>query len=539
MPSDIYLSLLTSDFSGEEAKKVEFAAIMGYALDSAKKKEQLEEVYLCYVPFFAFKLSEGNYMIFNSIAKTHSALEVFSPPSLKEVQALMKEEFSSLQDKYKALKMLLTDSRSKTLEITGALTGEQVNSLAPMITTHMSSPNSNFKKLSPQLQRADIQRELQKISKDIISISEFDTHIAKLLDEIEDMFEKELGTLQEEEKKIKTYYDTELEKTKKDIQVKIKEIEAEEQRKHKEIDDALKKELKELIESVKNSNQWRTLNKDFTELINAKKDVDAKVGTVSIEKDISNVIGLLRNMHDELSTLGANLNSTTSMMENVLREIEDKKQQAIVDKRNVSDRMAGEKEQQKNRIQEIEAEKKMKLEEVRAKQEETKSIIQQLNKDRKTIETQMANQFKATPMPTLSGELLGIESTQAQATIYVPVAICKYKERSKYSFVVLPPVEIPPKMKKPKSAPLVSLNARIGFDCIGTKAKEFLKKPLEELLITNPDLQAEVQGENNRLSNLGKLSELNAGLKLLQDRKDFPKKNADQIIAYYREYFAE
>ena len=61
-----------------------------------------------------------------------------------------------------------------------------------------------------------------------------------------------------------------------------------------------------------------------------------------------------------------------------------------------------------------------------------------------------------------------------------------------------------------------------------------LKKPLENLLATNQNIQAEVQGENNEIIRLGDLSTLNAGLVLLEQRKKFNKKNADSILAKSR-----
>ena len=458
MANDIYLSLLSSEFSGEEAEKVEFAAIMGYALDSVKKKEQLEDVFYCYVPFYALELSGNNFMIFNSVSKKTTILSVYSPPTLKEVQALMKQDFSSLQERYKALKTLLTRSEPTTLEITGALTGEDADGLAKMITQHLSSANNRYKKLSSQLTKAEAQRELQKISKHVLSPVEFGQHITKLLDEIEAMFEKEIERLIKEEKNVKAKYEALIEKTKQEVQARIKEIKSEEAKKQKEIEAEMEKEKKNIIFSLKSENQWKTLNNDFNILINAKKQLDAKISSASSEKDIDNLIKALRNLQDDLQTLGANINSTTNFMENRLRDIEDLRQQAEVDKRNISDKLSLLQDQEKKKIGEIQDEKEVKLKEIRVQQKEYKDLLNQLKKERKEIENQMETQYKASPTTTISGDLLGVSETQIQATIHVPVAICKYKERSKHNFVVLPPVEIPAKMKKPKSSPLTGLN---------------------------------------------------------------------------------
>ncbi|MBY9001752.1 MAG: hypothetical protein KGD64_12615, partial [Candidatus Heimdallarchaeota archaeon] len=66
MTNEIYLKLITSEFSGDEAKQVEYSSTVGYALDNVKKKEILEGIYKCYVPFFAVRISDGNYIVINT-----------------------------------------------------------------------------------------------------------------------------------------------------------------------------------------------------------------------------------------------------------------------------------------------------------------------------------------------------------------------------------------------------------------------------------------------------------------------------------------
>ena len=66
------------------------------------------------------------------------------------------------------------------------------------------------------------------------------------------------------------------------------------------------------------------------------------------------------------------------------------------------------------------------------------------------------------------------------------------------------------------------------------EALSFLKKPLENLLSNNQNLQAEIRGDNNEVIKGGDLSMLNAGLTILEQRKKLPKKYADEILGRSR-----
>ncbi|MHA1800255.1 MAG: hypothetical protein ACTSWJ_00785, partial [Candidatus Heimdallarchaeaceae archaeon] len=137
---------------------------------------------------------------------------------------------------------------------------------------------------------------------------------------------------------------------------------------------------------------------------------------------------------------------------------------------------------------------------------------------------------------SLSSDLLGISGNEQLVTINVPVAICKYKAKSGFLFNVVPPIEISNNMKKPRSLALHGANGLIGFDSIARESFDFLKQPLENLLASKPNLQAEIQAENNELIQTGDLSSLNSGLVLLEQRKKYSKKNADAILAKSRNF---
>ncbi|MHA1483540.1 MAG: hypothetical protein ACTSQA_08935, partial [Candidatus Heimdallarchaeaceae archaeon] len=66
----------------------------------------------------------------------------------------------------------------------------------------------------------------------------------------------------------------------------------------------------------------------------------------------------------------------------------------------------------------------------------------------------------------------------------------------------------------------------------------FLKHPLENLLASKQNLQAEIQAENNEMIQTGDLSSLNSGLVLLEQRKKYSKKNADAILAKSRSFLS-
>ncbi|GAH20012.1 unnamed protein product, partial [marine sediment metagenome] len=286
--------------------------------------------------------------------------------------------------------------------------------------------------------------------------------------------------------------------------------------------------------SVTDSKRWNQLKKDIASLQESYNNLLSSIDRVNSKNDFDMVISRIREVQDETQSFGVGLNSAVSEIEYRKTEYEDIGHQEDVDKRNVSDRLNTAKEDLNLHIVDIQDEKRKKLEEQDKEIHKANNIFDKFKNNRNNLIKRAKNNYVMISAYSLSSDLLGISDSEQLVTINVPVAICKYKDKSGFIFSVIPPFEISNNMKKPRSLALHGTNGLIGFDCIARESFNFLKHPLENLLASKQNLQAEIQAENNELVQTGDLSSLNSGLVLLEQRKKYSKKNADAILAKSR-----
>ncbi|GAH61364.1 unnamed protein product, partial [marine sediment metagenome] len=185
MANEIFLKLITSEFTGDEAKQVEYSSLVGYALDNIKRKEILEGVYTCYVPFYAVRISDGNYIVINTLQLEKNKLLVSKIPDLSEIKAVLEEQYPSLEAHYRAIEEALVSMNIFHLEISGVLVKKGIEGTAKLVTQHGSTRNNSYKKISPLVSREDVKREIAAAGKYAITDHELETKLNVLLDEVE------------------------------------------------------------------------------------------------------------------------------------------------------------------------------------------------------------------------------------------------------------------------------------------------------------------------------------------------------------------
>lgn len=535
MPNEVFLKLVSSEFSGDEASQIDYASIVGYALDSTPKKAKLEGIYSCYVPFFAVKINEGNYLAINALQTQKNKISVSKIPDVTDIKKVLNTKYNSLEEQYKAIEKEMTSKQVYHLEISGALVRKSIEGLAKLITQHSSRTDSKYKKIHPLVTRENIKREIQTVSKYVVTETELESLINKMMDDVEQYFEKVIVQKKKEKEQVNTKYQTILNEKKEEINTKIQEINKEEDAEKKLIDQDSAKEKKELLHDITENTRWNQLKKDLVSLQESYDQLKSRIEKVTTVDQIEGIVRTLREIQDDTQSFGVGVNSTLSDMEYRKMEFSDIGQQSEVDKRNVSDKMSTYKEDIKRQIPDIENEKNTELSEKETEIRDAQNLLKKFNVNRSLYKKQIQSNYVIVSDYSLSGDLLGASEAEGIVTINVPVAICKYKASNKLSYTVLPPYSIPNKMKKPRSHSIRSTNSRIGFDCMAVEVLSFLKHPLETTLATSPDLQVEIQGDNNEIISNGDLSTLNTGLKILEQRKSFPTKNADAILALSRE----
>ncbi|MHA1397173.1 MAG: hypothetical protein ACTSSF_05650 [Candidatus Heimdallarchaeaceae archaeon] len=534
MANEINLKLITSEFSGDEAKKVEYASLVGFALDSIKRKEKLEGIYTCYVPFYAQRVSEGNFIIINTLDTNKNKFTISKIPTLSDIKPVLNETYSSLEEHYKAIENTLLSTTSVDIEISGVLVKKALDGIAKLITQHSGTRSSSFKRISPIVSREDIKRDIASVGKYAITEAEIESNLNHILDEVESFLEKQVGEQKRELEKIASKYEQLIEEQKRENERRIQEINQEEKEAKRKIDEEAERERREQVRSVKDSKRWNQLKKDIASMQEAYSDLLASLDRLQTGEDFETLSSKIRAVQDETQSFGVGLNTAISEIEYRKTEYDDIKQQAEVDKRNVSDRMRTAKENLKQNLLDLKDEKEIQLEEQRDIIAQSQQVLEKFQNNKANLKKKILSNYVTFSDYAISADLLGVDESVQYVVINIPVAICKYKESTKLSYLVIPPFEISERMKKPKSLPLHSTNGGIGFDCIAVESINFLKKPLENLLATNQNIQAEVQGDNNEILRLGDLSTLNAGLVLLEQRKKFNKKNADSILAKSR-----
>ncbi len=534
LANEIFMDLISSEFSGDEADKVEYSSLVGYALDSIKRKENLEAIYKCYVPFYALKVNEGNYIVVNALRTDKSKLTVSKVPTVADIKPVLNEDYSSLENLYKAIESNLISKSVHTVEMSGALVKKSVEGMAKMIAHHNSSRDSKFKKLTPLVNREDVKRDVATISKFAITDHELETELNILFDEIEKFLKEKIVEKKRNKSQTEEEYSRKMEETKREGERRIKEIEEEEKTEKRKIDDQADKERREQLVSVRDSKRWNQMKKDISALEETYAKLLSSTDQLSSGDQFDVILTRIRAVQDETQAFGTGLNTAVSEIEFRQNEYEDIRHQADVDKRNVSDRMNTMKEDIRRQYVDLELEKNR---EVQLREDDiqlAQDISVRFNSNRQNLMKKIKNNYIMFSAYSLSSELLGATHSDQLITLNVPVAICQYKERTKLDYLVIPPIEISERMKKPRLLPVHGLYGRIGFDCIASEALSFLKKPLENLLSSNQGLQAEIQGDNNEVIGTGDLSLLNAGLTILEQRKKLPKKYSDEIVARSR-----
>jgi hypothetical protein len=534
MANEIFLKLITSEFTGDEAKQVEYSSIVGYALDNIKRKEILEGVYTCYVPFYAVRISDGNYIVINTLQLEKNKLLVSKIPELSEIKAVLEEEYPSLEAHYRAIEEALVSMNIFHLEISGVLVKKGIEGTAKLVTQHGSTRNNSFKKISPLVSREDIKREIASAGKYAITDHELETKLNVLLDEVEKHLQFVVEKKKRDRDNIEERYDQKIANQKQENAKKIQQFKEDERQQHNSIESESNKEKRDQITSVKDSKRWNQLKKDISSLQESYNHLLTSLDRVNTENDFDVVISRIREVQDETQSFGVGLNSAVSEIEYRKTEYEDIGHQEDVDKRNVSDRLNTAKEDLNLHVVDIQDEKRKKLEEQDKEIQKANNIFDKFNNNRNNLIKRAQNNYVMISAYSLSSDLLGISDNEQLVTINVPVAICKYKDKSGFIYNVIPPFEIANNMKKPRSLAIHGANGLIGFDCIARESFDFLKHPLENLLASKQNLQAEIQTENNELIQIGDLSSLNSGLVLLEQRKKYSKKNADAILAKSR-----
>jgi hypothetical protein len=538
MANEIFLKLITSEFTGDEAKQVEYSSIVGYALDNIKRKEILEGVYTCYVPFYAVRISDGNYIVINTLQLEKNKLLVSKIPELSEIKAVLEEEYSSLEAHYRAIEEALVSMNIFHLEISGVLVKKGIEGTAKLVTQHGSTRNNSFKKISPLVSREDIKREIASAGKYAITDHELETKLNVLLDEVEKHLQFVVEKKKRDRDNIEERYDQKIKNQKQENAKKIQQFKEDERQQHNSIESESNKEKRDQIASVKDSKRWNQLKKDISSLQESYNHLLTSLDKVNTENDFDVVISRIREVQDETQSFGVGLNSAVSEIEYRKIEYEDIGHQEDVDKRNVSDRLNTAKEDLNLHVVDIQDEKRKKLEEQDKEIQKANNIFDKFKNNRNNLIKRAQNNYVMISAYSLSSDLLGISDNEQLVTINVPVAICKYKDKSGFIYNVIPPFEIANNMKKPRSLAIHGANGLIGFDCIARESFDFLKHPLENLLASKQNLQAEIQAENNELTQTGDLSSLNSGLVLLEQRKKYSKKNADAILAKSRSFLS-
>ncbi|MBY9002194.1 MAG: hypothetical protein KGD64_14840, partial [Candidatus Heimdallarchaeota archaeon] len=439
---------------------------------------------------------------------------------------------------YRAIEETLVSMNIFHLEISGVLVKKGIEGTAKLVTQHGSNRDNSYKRISPLVSKEDVKREIASAGKYAITDHELETKLNVLLDEVEKYLQSVVEKSIREKDKIEQDYNQQIENQKQANSKKIQQFKDEEQSQHGSIRTESEKERNSQIASVKDSKRWNQLKKDILSLQESYNQLLSSLDRVKSEDDFETVISRIREVQDETQSFGVGLNSAVSEIEYRKTEYEDIGHQEDVDKRNISDRLNTAKEDLNLHVIDIKDEKHRKLEEQDKDIQKAYKILEKFKNNRNNLIKRAQNNYVMISAYSLSSDLLGISESEQLVTINVPVAICKYKDKSAFTYSVIPPFEIANNMKKPRSLALHGTNGLIGFDCLAREVFDFLKNPLEIILANKQNLQAEIQGENNEIIRTGDLSSLNSGLVLFEQRKKYSKKNADAILARSRSFLS-
>ncbi|UJG40646.1 MAG: hypothetical protein K9W45_12525 [Candidatus Heimdallarchaeum aukensis] len=532
--SNIFLKLISSDFAGEEREKVEYSAIVGFALDHFNKGEQLEGIYMCYLPFFGIRVNESNFAIINALDKGKNQLSVNKIPDSSDIKKILSSDIS-IQEKYKQIESKLLRKNVETIEVNGILNRDGIQGLAKLLPQHTGTADNNYKKLSPIISREEVTNQIRKLQNYILSDIEVEERINAFLEDLEIAITKEIEKLKKERVNTEKKYDEKIAKKKAEIQQKLKEMEVEEKAEHAKIDKEVAKNQANVIKSLQSDTRWKQYENDIKTLASNYTKFLAKINAAKDETDLEQLVREIDNLQQDVQSIGVGLNSALSEVKNRHLEYGDYEQQGAVDKRNISERLESLREEERTAYNSIENEKETALQDIDREINDAKSILKDLKNKKKDLKKQIMQNYEMRGTDfTLNADVLGVESSVNSMNIYVPLAIARYKYKNKLGHIVIPPFEIANNMSKPKKLALVGINGNIGFDCIGISLLSKVKRNLEYLLDENQNLQNEIIGNNNEVIETGDLNKINDGVELLEQKKKWKDKHSDKIILQYR-----
>ncbi len=540
MPNqNIFLKLIKHDFDDEsEAEAVEYSSVFGLALDYVNEgglfstSVDLEAIYKCYVPFYAVKINENNYISINAMEPEKNRISISKIPNKQEIRKILSEEDEGL-GRVENLERELMSIQGTTVEVSGVLGREGKNGMVKLITQHRGEEKPSYKKIPPLVSIQDIRRQIKDIQDHAISEQQLETEVENLLDDIEKEFESDIKNKIDKKKEMKKGYDDKISEQNEALKTKLKEIEKEEEKEKTRIAQEAKKEKQDILSRVKSGKIWSRITNDLNELQQHLSSIKKGLDEISSDSDIDGVLNEIRILQDETQTFGTGLESAHRELNNRKHEFVDVDQQAAVDKRSISDKLNVIKEEEKRKIKDSEIERDLMVQKQENKTERSKQDLENFKKKRDMIKQDIIDNYQLVSNYTMKSEVLGVNNTEEFVTIQVPVAIGKYKEKKKLIYKVLIPFEIPPKMNKPKKLPITGDNGKIGFDCMAFEAKNFLKKNLEFLIEQNTNIQAEIQGSSNKMPK-GQIDLMDKGLKVLEEKKGHENSNSNWLIGQYR-----
>ncbi len=532
----VFLKLVNSEFSGEEADKIEFASIVGMALDNIKGGNyHLEGIYTCYIPLYAFRVNESNFIVSDSMSREKNKLTISRLPEMTEVKAILKDETLKMQEKYNKIENLLLSKNIEEVEVSGILGKREIGALAKLITHHRANRADNrYKQLSPVITREEVKNQLNTLKKYTLSESEVENRIDTFLAELEKAFQGEIDNLRKRRAAVEKDYDAKIAQKKAEIKQKLAELKAEEKEELNRIDAKVAADQKKLINGVKSDSLWGRLKSDINKLNENYSQLLSKVNNAKTGDDLDWVIRQLEIMQEEIHSFGAGVSTALTEAKNRQLEYDDIAHQGEVDKRNIKERLDTIREEENIRHISLENEKEQKLKEIDAELKNAVSLLKSIGKKKKDLKKQIMANYEMSSTYTISADVLNVENTVSDTTINVPVAIAKYKVKNQFQFNIIPPFEIPENMSKIKNLVLRGENKNIGFDCIAIDALEKIRANLSYQLETNQNLQGEILG-NNVLEN-GDISKFSAGINLLEEKKKYKDKNSDKLFAQSRKY---
>ncbi|MHA1801577.1 MAG: hypothetical protein ACTSWJ_07555, partial [Candidatus Heimdallarchaeaceae archaeon] len=406
MTNEIYLKLITSEFSGEEAQQVEYSSLVGYALDNIKKKEVLEGIYTCYVPFYAVRITDGDYIVINSLQLEKNKLLVSKIPELSEIKAILEEQYPSLEAHYRAVEEALVSMSIFHLEISGVLVKKGIEGTAKLVTQHGSTRNNSYKKLSPLVSREDVKKDIASAGKYAITDLELETKINVLLDEVEKHLQSVAEKRIRDKDRIEQKYDQMIENQKQENAKKTQKYKEEEKQKHNSIEAESNKEKREQLTSVKDSKRWGQLKKDIASQQESYNQLLTSLDRVNTEDDFDIVISRIREVQDETQSFGVGLNSAVSEIEYRKTEYEDIGHQEEVDKRNASDRVNTAIEELNQPLIDIQDEKRKKLEDQDKEIQKGNNILDKFKNNRNNLIKRAKINYVMISAYSLSSDLL-------------------------------------------------------------------------------------------------------------------------------------